>query len=238
VTFVAPPEKEIEWTDAGLEGSFRFLARVWRLVDAVCDTIAGDGIPAPTGTDLDESERALRRKTHDTIRRVTQDLDPRVHLNTAVSALMELVNELYQFCDRPGRSIAVRRGETAAPAGVVERKETVAVLKEAVEALVLMLSPFAPHMSEELWERLGHTGGIAATAWPEYDAEVAKAEEVVVPVQINGKVRARLTVAAGTSDDDLQVLALADPQVQANVKGKPIKKLVVVNGGKLVSIVV
>jgi leucyl-tRNA synthetase len=238
VTFVAPPEKEIEWTDAGLEGSFRFLARVWRLVDAVCDTIAGDGIPAPTGTDLDESERALRRKTHDTIRRVTQDLDPRVHLNTAVSALMELVNELYQFCDRPGRSIAVRRGETAAPAGVVERKETVAVLKEAVEALVLMLSPFAPHMSEELWERLGHTGGIAATAWPEYDAEVAKAEEVVVPVQINGKVRARLTVAAGTSDDDLQVLALADPQVQAHVKGKPIKKLVVVNGGKLVSIVV
>ena len=238
VTFVAPPEKEIEWTDAGLEGSFRFLARVWRLVDSVCDTIAGDGIPAPGGAELDEAERALRRKTHDTIRRVTQDLDPRVHLNTAVSALMELVNELYQFCDRPGRAFGPRRGEAVASAGVVERKETVAVLKEAVETLVLMLSPFAPHMSEELWERLGHAGGIAAAAWPGYDAEVAKAEEVVVPVQINGKVRARLTVPAGTSDDELQALALADPQVQAHVKGKPIKKIVVVNGGKLVSLVV
>jgi leucyl-tRNA synthetase len=238
VTFVAPPEKEIEWTDAGLEGSFRFLARVWRLVDAVCETVAGEGIPAPVAADLDESERALRRKTHDTIRRVTQDLDPRVHLNTAVSALMELVNELYQFCDRPGRSISVRRAEAASAAGVVERKETVAVLKEAVEALVLMLSPFAPHMAEELWERLGHAGGIASAAWPGYDAEVAKAEETVVPVQINGKVRARLTVATGTSDADLQARALADPHVQAHVKDKAIKKIVVVNGGKLVSIVV
>jgi leucyl-tRNA synthetase len=238
VTFVAPPEKEIEWTDAGLEGSFRFLARVWRLVDSVCDTIAGDGIPVPSGTELDEAERALRRKTHDTIRRVTQDLDPRVHLNTAVSAMMELVNELYQFCDRPGLAIGSRRGDVVASAGVVERKETVAVLKEAVETLVVMLSPFAPHMSEELWERLGHAGGITSAGWPGYDAQVAKAEEVVVPVQINGKVRARLTIPAGTPDAELQALALADPQVQAHVKGKAIKKVVVVNGGKLVSIVV
>jgi leucyl-tRNA synthetase len=237
VMFVAPPEKEIEWTDAGLEGSFRFLARVWRLVDSVGDTIAGDGIPSPAGLALDEAERALRRKTHETIRRVTQDLDPRVHLNTAVSAMMELVNELYQFCDRPGCTLSVRRADAAAPAGVVERKETVAVLKEAVEALVLMLSPFAPHMSEELWERLGHAGGLVSAGWPAYDAEVAKADEVVVPVQVNGKLRARLTVPAGTADDDLQVLALADPQVRTHVAGKPVRKIVVVNGGKLVSIV-
>jgi leucyl-tRNA synthetase len=239
VVFVAPPEKEIEWTDAGLEGSFRFLWRVWRLVDSICETIAGEGgFPAAGELELDEAERALRRKTHDTIRRVTHDLDPRVHLNTAVSAMMELVNELYQFCDRPGCGLSIRRADAAAGAGVVERTETVTVLKEAVEALVLMLSPFAPHMAEELWERIGHAGGISWAAWPTFDPDVAKAEEIVVPVQVNGKVRARLTVPAGTPDAELQALALADPHVQAHVKGKAIKKVVVVNGGKLVSIVV
>ncbi|HEX2444510.1 MAG TPA: leucine--tRNA ligase [Vicinamibacterales bacterium] len=237
VTFVAPPEKEIEWTDAGLEGSFRFLARVWRLVDSVLETVAGGGIPSPAGMTLDDAERALRRKTHDTIRRVTQDLDPRVHLNTAISAMMELVNELYQFCDRPGSVLTVRP-DSSVMTGVVERKETVAVVKEAVEALVLMLSPFAPHMTEELWERMGHTDGISAAAWPAYDPDVARAEQVVVPVQVNGKVRARLTVPAGTSEDTLQQLALADPQVQAHVAGKQVRKVVVVNGGKLISIVV
>src|SRR5258705_6400926 len=100
VMFVAPPEKEIEWNDAGLEGSFRFLARVWRLVDQLSESIGGAGIPVPGEVELDAAERALRRKTHDTIRRVTLDLDPRVHLNTAVSALMELVNELYAFCSK------------------------------------------------------------------------------------------------------------------------------------------
>ena len=98
VAFVAPPEKEIEWTDSGLEGSFRFLARVWRLVDQLGETIGGEGIPGPGELTLSDAERALRRKTHETIRRVTLDLDPRVHLNTAVSGLMELVNELYAFC--------------------------------------------------------------------------------------------------------------------------------------------
>jgi leucyl-tRNA synthetase len=237
VTFVAPPEKEIEWTDAGLEGSFRFLARVWRLVDGVLETIAGEGIPSPGDMTLDDAERALRRKTHDTIRRVTQDLDPRVHLNTAISAMMELVNELYQFCDRQGSALTVR-ANSGVVAGVVERKETVAVVKEAVEALVLMLSPFAPHMTEELWERLGHTDGISAARWPTFDPEVAKAEQVVVPVQVNGKVRARLTVPAGTSEDTLQQLALADPQVQGHTAGRQVRKVVVVNGGKLISIVV
>jgi leucyl-tRNA synthetase len=151
---------------------------------------------------------------------------------------MELVNELYQFCDRPDRALRSWRADSAAMTGVVERKETVSVVKEAVEALVLMLSPFAPHMSEELWESLGHPGGLASASWPEYDPEVAKAEQVVVPVQINGKVRSRLTVPAGTGEEELQRLALADPQVQAHISGKQIKKVVVVNGGKLVSIVV
>jgi leucyl-tRNA synthetase len=235
VMFVAPPEKEIEWTDAGLEGSWRFLARVWRLVDSLAETVGGEGIPQAATLELNPAERALRRKTHETIRRVTLDLDPRVHLNTVVSALMELVNELYAFC---GGSRSVALGEQAEQVGTIERPATIAVLKEAVEALVKMISPFAPHMAEELWEMLGHADGIVAAGWPTYDEAVARAEEIVVPVQVNGKVRGRLTVTAGTSEDDLRDLALTDPQVRAHTDGKQIKKVVVVSGGKLVSIVV
>jgi leucyl-tRNA synthetase len=234
VMFVAPPEKEIEWTDAGLEGSFRFLARVWRLADSVCETIGGDGIPPPSTFELNDAERALRRKTHETIRRVTIDLDPRVHLNTAISAMMELVNELYAFC---GASRCVPVGDEVEHVGAIERPSTIAVLKESIEALVRMLSPFAPHMAEELWEALGHAGGIVSAGWPEFDEAVAKAEEIVVPVQVNGKLRGRLTVPAGSSDDRLREAALADPQVRAHVDGKQVKKVVVV-AGKLVSIVV
>jgi leucyl-tRNA synthetase len=236
VMFVAPPEKEIEWTDAGLEGSWRFLARVWRLVDQLADTIGGDGIPSPAQLELNDVERALRRKTHETIRRVTIDLDPRVHLNTAVSALMELVNELYAFCARTECLRIGQQSDDVSSVGTMERIATVAVLKEAVEALVLMISPFTPHMAEELWERLGHAGGIVAAGWPAFNETVAKAEEVVIPVQINGKVRARLTVPAGTPDDRLRELALADPQVAKHLEGKTLRKIVVA-GGRLVSIV-
>jgi leucyl-tRNA synthetase len=236
VMFVAPPEKEIEWTDAGLEGSWRFLARVWRLVDHLCETIGGEGIPGPGEVELNDAERALRRKTHDTIRRVTADLDPRVHLNTAVSGLMELVNELYAFC---GRSDCLRIGQHpgAEPVvGAVERAGTIAVLKESVEALVRMISPFTPHMAEELWEMLGHPAGIVAAGWPEFSEEIAKAERIVVPVQVNGKVRARLTVAADIDEAALQEAALADPAVVKHLEGKTVRK-VVVAGGRLVSIV-
>jgi leucyl-tRNA synthetase len=240
VMFVAPPEKEIEWTDAGLEGSFRFLARVWRLVDQLCETVGGEGIPAPADLALDDQEKSLRRKTHDTIRRVSQDLDPRVHLNTAVSALMELVNELYAFCGRSGSTRVGRDPDDPAAVGVAERPASIAVLKEAIEALILMLSPFAPHMAEELWEQLGHKGGLAAAGWPAFDENVARADEIVVPVQVNGKVRARLTVPADTSDADLQAAALADPQIAKHVEGKTVRKVVVAggHGSKIVSIVV
>jgi leucyl-tRNA synthetase len=237
VMFVAPPEKEIEWTDAGLEGSWRFLSRVWRLVDHLCETIGGQGIPSPADVQLDDAERALRRKTHDTIKRVTSDLDPRVHLNTAVSSLMELVNELYAFC---GRSESLRIGQqpgVPAAVGEVERAGTIAVLKEAVEALVRMISPFTPHMAEELWEMLGHPDGIVAAGWPEFDEAVAKADEVVIPVQVNGKLRARLTVPADLPEDQLRELALKDPQVTKHIAEKTVKKIVVA-AGRLVSIVV
>jgi leucyl-tRNA synthetase len=234
VMFVAPPEKEIEWTDAGLEGSFRFLARVWRLADSLRETIGGEGIPSPSALELNEGERALRRKTHETIKRVTIDLDPRVHLNTAVSAMMELVNELYAFC---GASKCIPIGEEAEQVGAIARPSTIAVLKEAVEALVRMLSPFAPHMAEELWEALGHAGGIVAAGWPVYDEAVAKAEEIVIPVQINGKLRARLTVPADITEDQLRDRALSDPHVLPHLQGKEVKKVVVARG-KLVSVVV
>ena len=248
VMFVAPPEKEIEWTDAGLEGSFRFLARVWRLVDQLSAVFLGKEIPAVGDFTLDDAERALRRKTHETIRRVTLDLDPRVHLNTAVSSQMELVNELYAFCNRFGIVRVGRDSDDAQAVGSNEgvvaraalRPATLAVLKEAVEALVLMLSPFAPHMCEELWEHLGHSGGVVAAGWPTFDEAVAKADEIVVPVQVNGKLRTRLTVPADSADDTLRELALADPLVIKYLEGKTVRKTVVAGGqgSKLVSIVV
>ena len=239
VMFVAPPEKEIEWTDAGLEGSWRFLARVWRVVDQLAETVGGSGIPGAAELELNDDERALRRKTHDTIRRVTQDLDPRVHLNTAVSALMELVNELYAFCSKTSCLRFGRDGEDSAAVGTIERAGTIAVLKEAIEGLVLMVSPFAPHMAEELWEKLGHTGGVVAAGWPVFDPEVAKASEIVVPVQVNGKVRARVTVPADIADEPLREAALADPQVARHLEGKTVRKVVVAGGAnRLVSVVV
>ena len=233
VMFVAPPEKEVEWSDAGLEGSFRFLMRVWRLVDHWCETIGGEGIPA-CGDDCTEAERALRRKTHETIRRVTGDIEERMHLNTAVSSLMELVNELYGFSEGTAHG-APSRAEVEP--GRVERAQTIAALREAIDALVVMISPFAPHTAEELWLKLGHVGGLEQARWPSFDANVAKAAEVVVPVQVNGKLRGRITAPADSSDDQLRELALADPAVRAHTDGKTIKKVVVAKG-PLVSVVV
>jgi leucyl-tRNA synthetase len=232
VMFVAPPEKEVEWSDAGLEGSYRFLLRVWRLVDHWVETIGGEGIPSCV-PDCSDAERRLRRKTHDTIRRVTTDIEERMHLNTAVSSLMELVNELYAFSDGTEHGAPSKNPQ----AGRVEKPQTLAVLREAVDALVVMISPFAPHLAEELWERLGHVGGLAAATWPTFDPAVAKADEVVVPVQINGKVRARITVSADASDDQMRERALADAAVQSHTAGKTVRKIVVAKG-PLVSVVV
>jgi leucyl-tRNA synthetase len=237
VMFMAPPEKEVAWSDAGVEGSARFLARVWRLVDQWCDVFAGKVIPAPTGAGLTDAEKNLRRATHDTVRRVTHDLDPRVHLNTVVSALMELVNEIYAFSEEHTRTGAPGRRPKAENAPAEERAETLAVIKEAAEALVLMLAPFAPHAAEELWEMLGHEGGLAAAAWPSYDPVVAQSSEVVVPVQVNGKLRSRLTVPLDIDEASLQARALAEPGVRVHTAGKTVQKVIVVRG-KLVNVVV
>jgi leucyl-tRNA synthetase len=236
VMFVAPPEKEVEWTDAGLEGSFRYLARVWRLVDHWAGVVASSrGTNTPE--ELSPAERAIRRKTHDTIRRVTVDIEERQQLNTAVSALMELVNELYAFSEQTETGAPARHASAATQTTVLERPGTIVVVTEAVDALVRMISPFAPHTGEELWEMLGHKGGLSGSTWPAFDADVAKADEIVVPVQINGKVRSRLTVPAEISEQELETRALADAAVKAHTQGKTIRKVVVVKG-KLVSIVV
>ena len=230
--FVAPPEREIEWTDAGLEGSYRFLGRVWRLVSAWCETA-----PAAPGLDavsLDGPDRALRRRTHDTIRRVSSDINVRIHLNTAVSGLMELVNELYGFCARERIGVDA---PAAAASGAPPRPAALAVAKEAIEVLVLMLSPFAPHLAEELWEAMGHADGVVAAGWPDYDPEAVRAEEIVVPVQVNGRLRARLTVAVDTPREMLEKLAVEHPHVAAHTAGKRITKVIVVPR-KLVNVVV
>ncbi|HKE86592.1 MAG TPA: leucine--tRNA ligase [Vicinamibacterales bacterium] len=239
VMFVAPPEKEVEWSDAGLEGSFRFLSRVWRMVENWIETIAGEGVGHADGlVGLTPAERALRRKTHDTIRRVTGDIEQRQQLNTAVSALMELVNELYTFSEQTVTGGPARRNdEDVNRAGQVERQQTVRVVREALEALVRMMAPFAPHTAEEMWESLGYSDGLAAASWPAFDPEVAKADEIEVPVQVNGKVRAHLMVPPDIAEKDLEARALDDAAVKAHIAGKTVKKVVVVKG-RLVSIVV
>jgi leucyl-tRNA synthetase len=153
---------------------------------------------------------------------VTLDIETRQQFNTAISAMMELVNDLYAFTKRHEEAPSPQAG---------------AVVGEALGALIVMLSPFAPHTAEELWEQFGHTGTLAATSWPEYDQEAAKLEEIVIPIQVNGKVRSRLTVSPGISDEELEKLALADPAIQPYTQGKTIRKVVIAKG-RLVSIVV
>jgi leucyl-tRNA synthetase len=232
VMFVAPPEKEVEWSDSGLEGAFRFLARVWRIVDMLVPAVAAAASPLDLA--LDDDERKLRRSTHATIRRVTLDIDPRMHLNTAIAALMEMVNDLYAFCDRQGLKPA---GRDEAAVVAVARQETAAVLREAVEALLRLLSPFVPHLAEELWERFGHRDGIVAAGWPEWDEAAAREDSIEMPVQVNGKVRGRVTVPADAADADVEAAALAAEQVRPYLEGQQVAKVIVARGRR-VSVVV
>ena len=230
VMFVAPPEKEVEWSDSGLEGSFRFLARVWRIADQWREEASSTGKSAIDHATLSGAERNLRRKTHDTIKRVTTDIDVRQQMNTAVSAMMELVNELYAFTEKSSSAKATEdKGARSAQAGRVAR--------EAVESLIVMLSPFAPHTMEELWQMYGHADGLSAAHWPSFDADVAKAEELEIPVQVNGKLRGVVKVPPSITDAELEKIALADANVQAHIAGKTVKKVVIVKS-RLVSIVV
>ena len=220
--FAAPPEKDLEWSEEAIEGAWRFLNRVYRLVEKSSSSqqpFAGSlqqvgKSGAGEQRSLNESEKGLLRKAHQTLRRVTGDFETRWHFNSSIAQIMELTNAVY-----------------AADASV--RAE---VCKEVLEILVLMLTPITPHLAEELWEMLGHSGGLWTVSWPAFDVELAKDEEVEIVVQVSGKVRGRVKVAAGTGQEEVLKLAEADSGVAAHLAGKKIVKMIFV-ADKLLNIV-
>lgn len=207
--FTAPPEKDLEWSEAGAEGASRFLNRVWRVIHKWHDKLSG----AAEGESSDAA-RALRRKTHQTIKRISNDIGERMNFNTAVAALMELTNEIYAF-DNSLKDVEASASDKFA-------------LKEAMEALTKMLAPFTPHIAEELWAHLGHNEIVVTSPWPEYDADLAKADELEIPVQLNGKLIARLVVPAEATDEELKAAALANDRVKAKLENRQIVKTIVV----------
>ncbi len=205
--FAAPPEKEMDWTSAGAEGAYRFLGRVYRFVTR------NVGKAGPT-EETAENKKVLR-KLHQTIRKITADFESRWHFNTSIAAVMELLNELY----------------------AVEQSISAPVMAEVLEKLTLILEPFAPYLAEEMWEELGHTGPVFRQAWPAYDPEIAREEGAEIVIQVNGKLRGRISVAFGTAKDVLKEKALADASVRSWIEGKQIANVIVVPD-KLVNIVV
>jgi leucyl-tRNA synthetase len=217
--FAAPPERDLEWTESGVEGASRFLNRLWRFVHAHADEITGAG-HGPGA--LSERARAFRRLIHETIGRVTADVERDFHFNTAISAVMELVNALHDF----------ERDSLDRVAGA----ERAALLREAVETTLLLLGPVCPHMTEELWQALGHRESLFRQAWPAADAGALVREQVTVVVQVDGKVRSRLTVDVGAPEQAVREQALAEDKVRPWLDGREVAKVVIVPG-RLVNIV-
>jgi leucyl-tRNA synthetase len=221
--FAAPPEKDLEWSEESIEGSWRFLNRVYRLVDRHAEAVravkSGSGSAgAKTLAPNSAKEKQLLRKTHQTLRRVTQDFETRWHFNAAIALIMDLTNEIYAM----------------EPLDEGVRPE---VQREVLELLTLMLAPMTPHIAAELWEMLGHEDGQWTAAWPAFDAELARETEVEIVVQVNGRVRGKLKAAAGTTEEQVIPLAKADPSVAPHLKGKRVVKHIFVPD-KLVNLVV
>ena len=218
--FASPPDKDLEWSDKGVEGSYRFLNRVWRLVVTHIDNITGV-TPYEGCETLSGQLRSLYRKTHETIKKVTEDIENRFHFNTAISAVMELVNEVNQLLNNK------------------EQKDDIAwsVVREAVEATVVLLSPLVPHITEELWKMLGHNTSLIKMPWPSYNEDALQTETRLVVIQVNGKVRNRLEVPVSYGAKEIEKEALADKRIQNFVGEKQIKKVIVVQN-KLVNVVV
>ncbi len=218
VLFAAPVENELRWSESGIEGAVRFLRRVWTMVYRW----RGELAKAPEDAkEFSDAARALRRKTHQTIARVTSDFE-KLDLNTNVAALMELSNALGEFNAAPG---------SATPSDLF-------AVHEAIEALVIMLAPFSPHVAEEMWQGLGHEGGLLkSAAWPIADSELARKDELEIPIQVNGKLRSRVTVTPDISEADLRTMALADAKVQSFIDGQKVVKVIVVPQ-RLVNVVV
>jgi leucyl-tRNA synthetase len=214
VLFAAPPEKEVDWRAEGAEGLYRFLGRVYRFATR---NVGQPERPATGVTDLPSttSDRKVLRKLHQTVKKITGDFETRWHFNTCIASIMELVNVLY----------------------AEEANISAAVKPEIIEKLALLLAPFAPYVSQEIWDELGREGPVFRQCWPSFDPELAKDEEAEIPVQVNGKLRGRIHVPFGTAKDELERRALADEKVQSAIAGKQVKKVIVIPD-KLVNIVV
>ena len=212
--FAAPPEQSLEWSDEGVQGSYRFLKRFWTAVIEHADAGAVAALQKDT---LDEGQKALRRKTHQTIAKISDDIGRRSSFNTAVAASMELINAVNKFDDRSAQGRAVER--------------------EALEAVVLMLSPMTPHICHALWKALGHDTAVVDEPWPVFDESALELDMIELVVQVNGKLRGRVSVPADAGKEAIEEHALADENVQRFVEDKPVRKVIVVPG-RLVNVVV
>ncbi|MCX7970047.1 MAG: leucine--tRNA ligase [Negativicutes bacterium] len=212
ILFASPPERDLEWSDQGVEGAYRFLQRVWRLVTGLGEDGAGD-VASPA------ADRQLRRVLHATIRKVSQDIEQRFNFNTAISAIMELVNAAHSWREQ------TTAGRSRALAG------------ELVRSLLLLLAPFAPHISEELWYRQGWPGSVHDQPWPGYDQSALQCDEVEIALQINGKLRDRVMVAADITAEQAEALAVASDKVRQAAAGRAVKKVIYVPG-KLINVVI
>jgi leucyl-tRNA synthetase len=212
--FAAPPEQSLEWSDEGVQGSFRFLKRFW---NAVVEHAAAGPVATLDADALDGDQKALRRKTHQTIAKIDDDIGRRNSFNTAVAASMELLNAINRFEDRSEQGRAV--------------------VHEALEAVVLMLQPMTPHICHALWQELGHETPLIDQGWPQVDEAALALETVELVVQVNGKLRGKIAVPADAARDVIEQAALADDNVQRFVDDKPVRKVIVVPG-RLVNIVV
>lgn len=224
VLFAGPPEKDKEWSDTGFEGAARYLQRVWRIAYKWQSRVTGASAGSIVGDDLQEYQRRLRRRTHQIIRSITENFDERLHLNTCISSLMELTNEIHTFdqaVEKSGNVTAV----------------DIELALESFEALIRMLAPFAPHITEELWESFGHSESLSRAQWPDFDPGLAREDEIEVAVQVNGKLRSRVFANAAASDDELRAAALADAKIRAAIEGRDLAKVIVIPG-RLVNIVI
>ena len=218
--FASPPERDLEWSDQGVDGSFRFLHRVWRLVAENLEELRKTTLYGGDET-LPEDLKDLHRKTHQTIKKVSNDIEDRFHFNTAISAVMELVNDIHKVLAAAEKHSSL----------------TWSVIKEAVEATVLLLSPVVPHITEELWRMLGHEELLLNVPWPTYRAEALEVAKRLIVLQVNGKVRDRIEVPASFTEKEIEAAALGNERVLSFIGQKPVKKVIVV-GQKLVNVVV
>lgn len=218
ILFAAPPERDLEWSEQGVEGCYRFLNRIWRLAFQYDEAVkvGADSLSA-NDSDKEQGIKDIRRQIHLTIKKVTADVGTRFNFNTGISSVMELVNALYLYKEKPGADLSA--------------------FKEGVETVLLLLSPFAPHITEEIWHELGHEESIHSQAWPECDEKALIEDEVTVVLQINGKVRDRMQVPAAISAEDLEIIVKDSSKVAQLTEGKAIVKIITVPG-KLVNIVV